>query len=160
MNREDFNDHPNRDHFLASGLPECQCKEAGYCSVFRKFVGSNLHSHCQNSAAYRGASIDLARRQKEEETPEGLAERERRKKIQAEKAESVEKFNKVVKELKDDGLSLEGTPPEGLGDTVEKVLSKFGITKSLMEKVAGEKGCKCSERKAWLNKIFPYKKKD
>jgi len=28
-----------------------------------------------------------------------------------------------------------------------------------MENVVGMKGCRCDERKAWLNKIFPYNKK-
>jgi len=48
---------------------------------------------------------------------------------------------------------------EGLGDTIENVLSKFGITKKLMENVAGIGGCRCDERKKWLNRIFPYGKK-
>ena len=45
-------------------------------------------------------------------------------------------------------------PSQGLGDTVEKVTKATGI-KKLVEWVAGE-DCGCEERKAKLNKLFPY----
>ena len=46
---------------------------------------------------------------------------------------------------------------KGLGDTIEKVTKATGI-KKVVEKVAGEKGCGCGERKETLNRMFPYKK--
>jgi len=46
---------------------------------------------------------------------------------------------------------------KGLGDTIEKVTKATGI-KKVVEKVAGEKGCGCGERKDTLNRMFPYKK--
>jgi len=39
----------------------------------------------------------------------------------------------------------------GLGDTVATVLSAVGVKK--------RKGCGCSKRQAWLNRVVPYKKK-
>ena len=45
---------------------------------------------------------------------------------------------------------------EGLGDTVEKVLEVTGVSK-LAKWVMGE-DCGCDERKALLNKFFPYRK--
>ena len=45
---------------------------------------------------------------------------------------------------------------EGLGDTVEKVLAVTGVDK-LAKWVLGE-DCKCDERKAKLNALFPYRK--
>jgi hypothetical protein len=45
----------------------------------------------------------------------------------------------------------------GLGDTIEKVTKATGI-KKVVEKVAGEKGCGCAERRDTLNRVFPYKK--
>ena len=45
---------------------------------------------------------------------------------------------------------------EGLGDTVEKVLEVTGVAK-LAKWVMGE-DCGCDERKALLNKFFPYRK--
>ena len=49
---------------------------------------------------------------------------------------------------------------EGLGDTLEKVLTKIGISKERFEKLPGMGGCGCDARKKFLNKIFPYRKKE
>lgn len=45
--------------------------------------------------------------------------------------------------------------PEGLGDVVEKVITKIGdITK--IEYIRRKKGCEgCRKRKEWLNEKFP-----
>jgi hypothetical protein len=45
---------------------------------------------------------------------------------------------------------------EGLGDTVEKVLEATGVSK-VAKWLLGE-DCKCDERKAKLNELFPYRK--
>lgn len=45
---------------------------------------------------------------------------------------------------------------EGLGDTVEKVLEATGVSK-VAKWLLGE-DCKCDERKAKLNALFPYRK--
>jgi len=45
----------------------------------------------------------------------------------------------------------------GVGDTIEKVTKATGI-KKVVEKVVGEKGCGCPERRDTLNRVFPYKK--
>ena len=45
---------------------------------------------------------------------------------------------------------------KGLGDTVESVLKATGIDK-VAKFILGE-DCKCDERKAKLNALFPYKK--
>ena len=47
-------------------------------------------------------------------------------------------------------------PSVGLGDTVEKIFEATGITK-VAKFIMGE-DCKCDERKAKLNAIFPYRK--
>ena len=49
---------------------------------------------------------------------------------------------------------------EGLGDTVEKVITKIGdVTK--IEWIRKKKGCSgCRQRKEALNKAFPYKKSE
>ncbi len=52
--------------------------------------------------------------------------------------------------------SIKSTKAKGLGDTVEKVLEKTGIAK-VAKWILG-KDCGCEERKAKLNKLFPYKK--
>ena len=49
---------------------------------------------------------------------------------------------------------------EGLGDSVAKVLSSFGITEERFSKLLNRKGgCGCDGRKAFLNKLVPYRKK-
>ena len=45
---------------------------------------------------------------------------------------------------------------KGLGDTVEKVLEVTGVSK-VAKWLLGE-DCKCDERKAKLNNLFPYRK--
>jgi len=45
---------------------------------------------------------------------------------------------------------------EGLGDTVEKVLQATGIDK-VAKFILGE-DCGCDDRKATLNRLFPYQK--
>lgn len=50
--------------------------------------------------------------------------------------------------------------PEGLGDSLERVFSKFGINEEFVEKAMGIGGCACNKRKKFLNKIFPYRKKE
>ena len=53
------------------------------------------------------------------------------------------------------------TKSKGLGDTIEKITKKTGI-KKVVEKVSEVTGidCGCDERKAMLNKMFPYRNKE
>jgi len=71
--------------------------------------------------------------------------------------------DRVIHEFKADGVDeyvdSHAEDRKGLGDTIEKTFSKFGITSKVIEKIMGTKGCGCNERKNWLNKIFPYNKK-
>jgi len=52
------------------------------------------------------------------------------------------------------------TNPEmiGLGDVIEDVLKSFGITQERFKQWFGLQECGCSRRKAWLNRIFSWKK--
>ena len=47
----------------------------------------------------------------------------------------------------------------GLGDMVEGTLKRMGITEERFKEWFNLKECKCSKRKAWLNKVFSWKKK-
>jgi len=78
---------------------------------------------------------------------------------------SVKKeLDNVISELKNQGITLnnyqEKAKLEGLGDVVEKVLSKFGISEDRIKTMTGIKNCGCKERKRWLNEVFPFRKKD
>ena len=46
----------------------------------------------------------------------------------------------------------------GLGDVVEGVLIRFGVTEERFKKWFNLRECNCSKRKQWLNKIFSWKK--
>jgi orotate phosphoribosyltransferase len=154
MKREE---HPNRKHFLENGLPECQCESAGYCSVFKETFGKNLHSRCQGSQKFRDNYVKIIN------TKENDPDRKARMEASTLRNKNARAFDEAIEGLKEEGVSLKDVrdgSSEGLGDTVEKVLSKFGITKKLLENVAGIKGCRCDERKKWLNRIFPYSKKE
>lgn len=60
---------------------------------------------------------------------------------------------------------MEGFDPkqesQGVGDTIAKVTSFFGIDKvaDAVAKLAGMPGCGCSERRQMLNELFPYENK-
>jgi hypothetical protein len=72
------------------------------------------------------------------------------------------KLNEVITHLeKEENITLSNhakQDPQGLGDTLEKVFTKFGITEEFIKKSFGLKGCGCQKRKQFLNKIFPYRK--
>jgi hypothetical protein len=69
--------------------------------------------------------------------------------------------NRFIEELHEEGVDIENISEEnkGLGDAIGNVLSKIGITSERIEKVFGIEGCGCSERKQYLNKLFPFFKK-
>ena len=47
----------------------------------------------------------------------------------------------------------------GVGDVVEDVLTKFGITQERFKSWFNLHECNCTKRKAWLNKFFSWKVK-
>lgn len=85
----------------------------------------------------------------------------RRKNKRMEDQDIKKELDEVVQEIKNEGIDLENyeTKSEGLGDTLEKIFTKFGITEDRIKKYMGIEECGCKERKKFLNKIFPYRKK-
>lgn len=72
-------------------------------------------------------------------------------------------INKVIKELEDRGINVNShmtQDTKGLGDVVEDVLTKFGITEERFKKWFKLKECGCTKRKKWLNGIFSWKVKN
>lgn len=73
-----------------------------------------------------------------------------------------EQLDEVINHLEsEEDIKLENhahKDPEGLGDTLERVFSRFGITEEWISKAMGIGGCGCSKRKKFLNQIFPYRK--
>lgn len=71
-------------------------------------------------------------------------------------------MNIVIKELENRGInniSYTNADTKGLGDVVEEVLNKFGITEERFKQWFNLKECNCSKRKAWLNNLFSWKAK-
>jgi hypothetical protein len=65
----------------------------------------------------------------------------------------------VIDELKAKGIDFNASESDivGLGDVVESVLTKFGITQDRFKAWFGLKECNCTERKKWLNNLFSWK---
>lgn len=70
-------------------------------------------------------------------------------------------INDVIVELESRGIHVNShvldTDTRGLGDVVEDVLKKFGITEERFKEWFGLKECGCSKRKKWLNGLFKWK---
>ena len=73
-----------------------------------------------------------------------------------------EKLDEIIDHLEnEEDVRLENhnyKEPEGLGDSVEKVFRKLGITEEWLSEAMGISGCGCAKRKKFLNVIFPYRK--
>ena len=72
-------------------------------------------------------------------------------------------INKVIKELEKRGVNVNShmmQDTKGLGDVVEDVLTKFGITEERFKKWFKLKECGCTKRKKWLNGLFSWKVKN
>lgn len=72
------------------------------------------------------------------------------------------KIDKAIEFLKEyEGITPENVhekEPRGLGSTIRRTLSRFGITEKMLERYMPQGGCGCTEREQFLNKIFPYRK--
>ena len=69
-------------------------------------------------------------------------------------------MNLVINELQDRGIDVNShieNDTRGLGDVVEDVLKKFGITEKRFKEWFNLKECGCSKRKKWLNGLFNWK---
>jgi hypothetical protein len=71
-------------------------------------------------------------------------------------------IDKVISELESLGISntshMMSQDVQGLGDLVESVLTKVGITEEKFKEWFNLKECGCSKRKAWLNSLFSWTK--
>ena len=71
-------------------------------------------------------------------------------------------ISRAIEEMEKEGIDLGNYHAQtaGLGDAVEKVLIKLGITEERFKSWFNLKECNCSKRKAWLNNIFSWKKRE
>lgn len=77
-----------------------------------------------------------------------------------EKEQMRQLMDDVFVELEKAGLTNSITDEEikkrGLGDVVESVLKRWGITEEQFKKWTGLSECGCSERKKWLNRLLSW----
>ena len=70
----------------------------------------------------------------------------------------AKEIDDVIQALEAQNISLETSETVGLGDLVENVLTKFGITEEKFKSWLNLKECGCSRRKKYLNKLLSWKK--
>ena len=132
---------------------ECDCVAAGFCPLLQKEITEPLHHLCQTSEKHRTVFLRTAKKR-------GVHDNDVKKRYARKTRQRTDLENtaeEAIKEMKAAGVDID-KQSEGLGDTIEKVLTKFGINQEKIEKILGGPGCGCSERKTWFNKIFSYKK--
>lgn len=78
---------------------------------------------------------------------------------QQENLKIAKEMDEVIKNLEAQNISLDVVEETGLGDLVENVLSKFGVTEEKFKSWFNLKECGCSKRKKYLNKLLSWKKK-
>ena len=133
----------------------CDCEVAGYCPLLDKDMSPHLHNLCKTNPVYRNRFLENAKNRGVHHSAVSRKYSEDTQKT----LELTKSADSAIQELKTEGIDLnQEAKSEGLGDTIQKVLSKFGITSEKVERIAGMKGCGCSERKQWFNKIFSYNK--
>ena len=76
---------------------------------------------------------------------------------------TAEKVDEIVEYLeKEEDIRLDNfhtKDSEGLGDTLQKVFSQFGLTEENIQQALGIRSCGCNKRRQFLNRIFPYRKR-
>jgi hypothetical protein len=70
-----------------------------------------------------------------------------------------QEIDQIIQDLESQKVSLDSPDGEvGLGDVVESILQKFGITEERFKFWFNLKECGCSKRKKYLNKLKLWKK--
>lgn len=77
---------------------------------------------------------------------------------QQENLKIQKEIDEVIGDLESQNISLETNEQTGLGDVVENILGKFGITEEKFKSWLNLKECGCSKRKKYLNKLLSWKK--
>ena len=70
-------------------------------------------------------------------------------------------LDKVIDDLEKKGITSDiDKQTRGLGDVVESVLTKFGITEQRYKEWFSLEEWNCTRRKEWLNNFFSWQKKN
>ena len=141
---------------------ECVCNGPGYCPCYGSNMTQRLHAKCKRSQTWRdNFSHFFANTLSDETKAFGSAKAD----AVMEEIRQREMARKVKEKDLDDAMAeiqskSQGTDMEGLGDLVENVLTKFGITQERVQSALGTPDCGCSQRKQFLNRLFPFARKN
>ena len=141
---------------------ECICDGPGQCPCYGVFMNDNLHGRCKRSQNWRDnfshffkSLVDDGIRDATEKRLDDKMDAIKKQVIaQREEEKDLDQAMAEI-EAKADGVEV-----EGLGDLVENVLTKFGITQERVQKALGTKDCGCIRRKQFLNKLLPFARKN
>jgi hypothetical protein len=75
-----------------------------------------------------------------------------------------DELDSIISDLESKGITYDidriKFQTRGLGDVVESVLTKFGITQERYKEWFGIEECDCTKRKMWLNNFFSWQTKN
>ena len=75
-----------------------------------------------------------------------------------------DELDNIISELESKGISSDidrvKFQTRGLGNVVESVLNKFGITQERYKQWFNLQECNCTKRKEWLNNFFSWQVRD
>jgi hypothetical protein len=70
-------------------------------------------------------------------------------------SDAKQELQEIVNELKKEGVDLSNyQQKDGLGDVLESVLNRMGVTEEKLQAFMGIGGCGCQEVKKFLNTII------
>jgi hypothetical protein len=68
-------------------------------------------------------------------------------------------YDEIISELKNNNIKYNDKyDTVGIGDVVEEVLNKFGVTEERFKSWFNLKACDCEMRKKWLNGLFSWRR--
>jgi hypothetical protein len=141
---------------------ECICDGPGHCPCYGTKLTKRLHTKCKTSQKWRDNFAQFFKRIACDETKafgsakaDAVMEEIRQREIA--RKEEEKDLDLAMAEIQSQS---QGSDVNGLGDLVEGVLTKFGITSENIEKALGVQDCGCSKRKQFLNKLFPFTRKN
>ena len=142
---------------------ECICSGPGqHCPCYGTKMSERLHNRCKASQRWRTNFAQFFKGIASDETKafgsaQADAAMEEIRKRESARREEEKDLDAAMAEIE---LKSEGSDVSGLGDLVEDVLTKFGITSEKVEKALGVQDCGCNKRKQFLNKLFPFTRKN
>lgn len=144
---------------------ECVCEGPGQCPCYGVFMNKNLHAKCKRSQNWRENFSRFFKSLANEEVRAITKEREdaamdRILQEELARREEEKDLDEAMSEIEDKARDMGEEGVEGLGDVIENVLTKFGITQERVQKALGTKDCGCNKRKQFLNRLFPFARKN